>query len=190
MATLKAGRPGSSMPLSKTAPRPRRARRLQEVDDRVAAGLLLPVAGEAHVDRQLAGGGETPRGLEQHEELPLVVGDASRVEPAVALVELERRRVPELERVGRLHVEVAVAEDGRGASPRPERPAPRRSERLPLPVDESAVTAGARMRSQTHSAARATSAACSGSALIEGIAISSASWLEQRLGVLGHGRGV
>jgi hypothetical protein len=43
----------------------------------------------------------------------LVVGDPAGVEPAVALGELEGRRLPEVERVGRLHVEMRVAEDRR-----------------------------------------------------------------------------
>ena len=46
---------------------------LEELDDRVAAGLLLAVAAEADVDRQLAGRGELARGGEQHVELALVV---------------------------------------------------------------------------------------------------------------------
>ncbi len=85
------------------------------VDDRVAADLLFAVAGESDVDGELARCGETLGGLQQHVQLPLVVGDAAGVEPAVALHELERRRLPLIERVGGLHVEVPVAEDGRGA---------------------------------------------------------------------------
>ena len=81
--------------------------------DRLAADLLLGVEGEAHVDRELARSSELARRLDEHEELRLVVRDPARVEPAVALDELERRRVPELERVRRLDVEVRVAEDGR-----------------------------------------------------------------------------
>ena len=81
------------------------------VDDRVAADLLLAVTRDAQVDGELAGRGEQLRRLQEHVQLALVVGDAAGVEPAVALDELERIRVPELERVGRLHVEVPVAED-------------------------------------------------------------------------------
>ncbi len=84
-------------------------------DDRVAPDLLLAVEGEADVDRQLAGGCELPDGLDEHEEVPLVVGDAARVEPAVSLRQLERRGLPELERVRRLDVEVRVAEDRRSS---------------------------------------------------------------------------
>ena len=50
----------------------------EEVDDRVPAGLLLAVAAEADVDRQLAGLRELARGDEQHVELPLVVDRAAR----------------------------------------------------------------------------------------------------------------
>ena len=81
------------------------------VDDRVAPDLLLAVTGDAQVDGKLAGRGQQLRCLQEHVQLALVVGHAAGVEPAVALDELERIRVPELERVGRLHVEVPVAED-------------------------------------------------------------------------------
>ena len=52
--------------------------------------------------------------LEEREELALVVGNAARVVPAVALGELERRRLPEVERGGRLDVVVPVDHHGRG----------------------------------------------------------------------------
>ena len=61
-----------------------RSSRCEELDDRVAAGLLLAVADEANVDRQLAGPRELLGRLQQRIELALVVGDAARVEPAVA----------------------------------------------------------------------------------------------------------
>ena len=86
---------------------------LEELDDRVAADLLFAVAAEADVhgqlalQRQLAGGGEL------HVEVALVVDRAAAVEVVAADLGLEGRRVPQLERVRRLHVEVAVAEDGR-----------------------------------------------------------------------------
>ena len=83
------------------------------VDDRRAADLLLAVAREAQVDRQRVRLDELLRGLQQDEELALVVGDAARVRPLVLDRELERVGLPELERRRRLHVEVAVAEDGR-----------------------------------------------------------------------------
>ena len=50
--------------------------------------------------------------LEVHEDLAFVVGGAPRVELAFANGRLERRRFPELERVDRLNVVVAVEEDG------------------------------------------------------------------------------
>ena len=50
------------------------------LDDRVAADLLLAVEGEADVDRELTRGGELPHGLDEHEHVPLVVGDPAREE--------------------------------------------------------------------------------------------------------------
>ena len=52
-------------------------------------------------------------GFQERVELSLVVRDAARVEPAVPLGELERRRLPELERCGRLNVEVPVQKHSR-----------------------------------------------------------------------------
>ena len=83
------------------------------LDDRVAPDLLLAVEGEADVHRQRTLVGELPRRLDEHEHVPLVVGDAAGVELAVASGQLERRGIPELERVGRLHVEVRIREDRR-----------------------------------------------------------------------------
>ena len=82
-------------------------------DDGVAADLLLSVEGEADVDRKLAGGCELPHGLDEQEHVSLVIGDPARVETAVAMGELERRGLPEIERVFRLNVEVRVAEHRR-----------------------------------------------------------------------------
>ena len=59
-------------------------------------------------------------GLEVHEDLALVVGRAARVDLAVAHGGFERRRLPQLDRIDRLHVVVAVEEDRRrpfGAQP-------------------------------------------------------------------------
>ena len=53
--------------------------------------------------------------LEVHEDLALVVGRAARVDLAVAHRRLERRRLPQVERIDRLHVVVAVEEDRRRA---------------------------------------------------------------------------
>ena len=58
--------------------------------------------------------------LEVHEHLALVVGGAARVDLAVADGRLERRRLPQVQGIDRLHVVVAVEQDGR----RPGRPQP------------------------------------------------------------------
>ena len=87
--------------------------RIDPVHDRVPADLLLAVEGEADVHGQRAFLGQLPHGLDEDEHVPLVVGDPTRVEPAVPVGELERRRLPQVERVGRLHVEVRVAENRR-----------------------------------------------------------------------------
>src|SRR5262249_1930814 len=113
----------------------------EELDDGVAARLLLPVAAEADVDRQLAGVGELASGGEEHVELSLVVDGAARVEVAVADLGLERGALPELDRILRLHVEVAVAED-RGRAVRVMRRADLADrERPAVPVDELALAA-------------------------------------------------
>ena len=83
------------------------------VDDRVAADLLLPVAGEAEVDRERVRLDEPLRRLEQDPDLALVVGDPARVRPLVADGQLVRVGLPEVERRRRLHVEVPVAEHRR-----------------------------------------------------------------------------
>ena len=87
----------------------------QELDDRLAADLLLAVRDDADVDRKRALGREQAGGVQEHPELPLVVGHPARVQPLVADRRLERIRLPELERRRRLDVEMAVAEDRRGA---------------------------------------------------------------------------
>ena len=100
------------------------------LDHRLAPDFLLGVEREANVDGEVSRGGELARGLDEHEEVRLVVCNAPRIEPAVPLRELERGRGPELERVGRLDVKVRVAEDGgsrlspvrRGNLPDDERP--------------------------------------------------------------------
>ena len=86
---------------------------LDPLHDRVASDLLLTVEAEAHVDRELAGASKLPYRLDEHEEVPFVVCYPSCVETAVPVRQLERRGLPELERIGRLDVEVRVAEDRR-----------------------------------------------------------------------------
>ena len=107
---------------------------LEPVHDRVAPHLLLAVARDAQVDRELARGREQLRRLEEHVQLALVVDDAAAEEPTVALDELERLGLPELERIGRLDVEVPVAEDRRRASPRRRRRGSRRSREAAPPT--------------------------------------------------------
>ena len=89
---------------------------LDELDDRRSADLLLAVTAEADVHGQLPVARQIRGGAKQRPELALVVGDASRVEPAVAHLGLEGLAFPQLERRGRLHVEVAVAEDQRSSA--------------------------------------------------------------------------
>ena len=82
--------------------------RLEEIDDRVPARLLLAVAREPHVHGQGAVCCEQRGRLQEDVQLALVVGDPACVEPAVAHGRLERGRLPEVERRGRLDVEVPV----------------------------------------------------------------------------------
>ena len=107
-------------------------------------------------------------GLEVHEDLALVVGAAARVDLAVAYRGLEGRRDPLVQRINGLHVVVAVEEDGRRALCAE-----------PFAVDDGIAWrldqahAGRPMRSSSsavHSAHRATSPLCCGSALMLGIA--------------------
>ena len=70
----------------------------EEVDDRVAADLLLPVEGDAHVDRQRALVREQAGRLEGEIGVALVVDGAARVQVAVADLGLERVGLPEVER--------------------------------------------------------------------------------------------
>ena len=113
---------------------------LEPLDDRVAASFLLSVTREAHVHRQLAGRRKRLAGVEEHEQVRLVVGDATCVEPAVALGQLEGRRLPELEGVGWLHVEVRVAEDRRRRLGGVRRTHLADRERAAVPVDDLGLT--------------------------------------------------
>ena len=82
--------------------------------DRLAANFLFAFNQELDVQRELAvvDRAQGFNGLDVHVELALVVGRAACIEVALAFSWLERRRKPELERVGGLDVVVAVAEDG------------------------------------------------------------------------------
>src|SRR5207244_977836 len=114
---------------------------LEEIDDRAPAGLLFAVAGEAHVHGQGAGGGQVAGGAQEHVQLSLVVGDTARVEVLVSDRGIERRRLPELERVLGLNVEVAVAQYG-GRRVRVARRAHfTDGQRLAVPVDQVGVAA-------------------------------------------------
>ena len=114
---------------------------LEELDDRMAARFLLAVAREAHVDRKLTGPGELACGRQQQVQLALVVGDPTAIQVLAPDLGLERRRLPQLERIGRLHVEVAVAEDSRRAVGVARRAHLAHGERLPVPVDQIALPA-------------------------------------------------
>ena len=82
-----------------------------EVD---AADLLLALDEELDVERQAAALLQVRLDrLDVHEHLALVVGGAARVDLAVAHGRLERRAGPQLDRIDRLHVVVAVEEDRR-----------------------------------------------------------------------------
>ena len=89
---------------------------LEEVDDRVAADLLLAVARDPDVHGELGVLRQELRRLDERVQLALVVGDPAAVVPAVALGQLERRRLPQVDRRGRLHVVVAVDHDRRRAA--------------------------------------------------------------------------
>ncbi|MEJ7666445.1 MAG: hypothetical protein WKG07_46485 [Hymenobacter sp.] len=99
---------------------------LDEVVEVGAADLLFALDQELHVDRQVAVLLQMRLNrLEVHEDLALVVGRAARVDLAVANRRLERRGRPQVKRIDRLHIVVAVEQDGRRA---------RRSE--PLAIDD------------------------------------------------------
>jgi hypothetical protein len=115
---------------------------LDEVDDLMAPGLLLAVAEDANIDGQLARAREQRRGLQEGVELPLVVGRAAGVEPAVPQGRLERRRLPLLFRPRRLDVEVPVDEHRRSATRRSlGRPKLADDERERLRLDQLRVAA-------------------------------------------------
>ena len=87
-----------------------------EVVEVRAADLFLALENDPDVHRQPAVLLQVRLdGLEVHEDLALVVGRAARVDLAVADGRLERRRLPQVERIDRLHVVVAVEQDRRRA---------------------------------------------------------------------------
>src|SRR5207302_9989967 len=73
----------------------------------------LPLGDHDDVDRKfLAGGKVCLERFHVQEQLPFVVNGSAREDLAVSHGRLERRRRPQLERLGRLHVVVAVDENG------------------------------------------------------------------------------
>src|SRR5439155_15357391 len=70
----------------------------------------LPLDQKPEIDTRVGGIDR----LQQAEDLPLVVGGATRVELAVAQRRLERRRRPLGEWIRRLHVVVPVDQERRG----------------------------------------------------------------------------
>ena len=85
-----------------------------EVVEMGAADFLFAFENDLHVHRQAAVLLHVRLDrLEVHEDLALVVGRAARVDLAVADRRLERRRHPEIQRIDRLHVVVAVEQDRR-----------------------------------------------------------------------------
>src|SRR5579883_3680461 len=78
-----------------------------------AADLFLPLEEELDVDRQ----GSVClqhrlNGKDRGQHIALIVGGATRIDPAVAYGGLERWASPQLQRVGRLGIKVAVNQDG------------------------------------------------------------------------------
>ena len=132
--------------------------------------LLLPLDEELDVDRQAAVGRQQCRDrLDLGEELALVVGGAARVEAAVAHGRLERRRCPLLQRLGRLHVVVAVHGTVGASAPAPSH-SPYTAGWPPSAARTSVSSPAASISPARCSAERRTSPARSGSLEIEGMA--------------------
>ena len=86
-----------------------------EVVEVEASDFFFPLDNQLHVHRQASVLREMRLDrLEVHEHLTLVVGRAAGVQLAVPDRRLERRRFPQVERIDRLDVVVAVKEDRRG----------------------------------------------------------------------------
>ena len=136
--------------------------------DVLAAGLLLAFEQELHVDRQFAGGLQQAfDGLDLDVDLALVVAGAAGVDVVAADLGLEGRRVPLVQRIGRLHVVVAVEED-RGLAGRAEPLGV--DQRIALAFDQfGQVMPAARSSSRANSAARRMSGLCSESVLMLGM---------------------
>ena len=114
--------------------------------------------------------------LQEREELALVVGDPACVVPAVALVELERRRLPELERRGRLDVEVPVDHHRRRIAAAVRIRGDVADDELALSEPDELRLAAAALDEVAHPFRRAAHVVlCAGSALTLGIAMNSRS---------------
>jgi hypothetical protein len=76
-----------------------------------------PFDEELEVEGQFAAmhGEQRFGGFDVHVHLPFVVGGAARVDVSMVNGGLEGRRIPEFQRIGRLDVVVAIAQDGRFA---------------------------------------------------------------------------
>ena len=82
--------------------------------ERRGTRLLVALEDELDVDRERpAGGEERLRGAEVHVDLTLVIRRAAGEHPAVDHGRLEGRRLPQIERIDRLDVVVAVDQGGR-----------------------------------------------------------------------------
>ena len=87
-----------------------------EVVEVRAADFLLALEHHLDVDRQRARLRQRRLdGLEVHEDLALVVGRPARVDRALADGGLEGRRLPQVQRIDRLHVVVPVEQHRRRA---------------------------------------------------------------------------
>ena len=85
----------------------------ENVDDRGPADLLLPIAGDANVHGERALRSEKCGCFQEQIEISLVVARAPAVQPFLANLGLERRRIPEGELTWRLDIEVSVDENRR-----------------------------------------------------------------------------
>ena len=142
VATLNAGTSRRIMPLSKmiaaSAPRSSASRN--------STIECPPVSSSPSQQKRTFTGSSPARASsraadEQHVELALVVDGAAAVQIVAADLRLERVALPQLERVGRLHVEVPVADHRRRALRSARRAQLADRERLAVPVDHLALAA-------------------------------------------------
>src|SRR5579875_2195887 len=87
---------------------------LNECGDLLAADLFFALQQDANIDGQLAAGSsqEGFKSFDVHVHLALVINGAARVKIAVAFGGLKGRRLPLVQRVGGLHVVMAIGEAG------------------------------------------------------------------------------